>query len=155
MQVRVAAPQDVEGLTGLINTAFRKAESFFIDGDRIDSESVRSLMGKGQFLVIRESSLYIGCVYLELRGERAYLGLLSVNPELQKRGIGSVLMKAAEEECVKTGCRYVDLKTVNLRADNRAFYGRRGYVETGTEPFPVELDTKSPCYFVNLSKRLA
>lgn len=155
MQMRVAASLDVESITELINTAFRQAESFFIESDRIDSESIRSLMGKGQFLVTAENGVYIGCVYLELRGERAYLGLPSVDPKLQRRGIGSALMKTAEEECAKAGCRYMDLKTVNLRTDNRAFYERRGYVETGTEPFPAGLNTKLPCHFVNLSKRLA
>ena len=154
MKFRVAASRDIEGLTALINAAFREAESFFIDGDRIDSESIRSLMAKGQFLVLEENAVYRACVYLEQRGERAYLGLLSVDPELQKRGIGSAVVKAAEEECVKAGCRHMDLKTVNLRTDNRAFYKRRGYVETGTEPFPADLKTKLPCHFVNLSKQL-
>ncbi len=154
MEFRAAAIRDIESLTALINAAFREAESFFIDGDRIDSESIRTLMGKGQFLVLEKNGVYGGCVYLELRGERVYLGLLSVDPKLQGRGIGSALMRAAEEECVKAGCRHMDLKTVNLRSDNRAFYARRGCVETGTEPFPAELKTKLPCHFVNLSKQL-
>lgn len=155
MQFRVAASLDTESLTALINTAFREAESFFIDGDRIDSESIRTLMGKGQFLVLEESGVYSGCVYLELRGERAYLGLLSVDPKLQGRGIGSNLIKVAEESALKAGCRYMDLRTVNLRTDNRVFYARRGYVETGTDSFPAEINTKMPCHFVNLSKQLA
>jgi len=154
VRIRVAATQDVEGITTLINAAFRKAESFFIDGDRIDCESIRSLMGKGQFLLVEEKGIYMGCVYLELRGERAYLGLLSVDPQLQRTGIASALMKAAEEDCVKAGCQYMDLRTVDLRTDNRAFYGRRGYVETGTEPFPAGLNPKLPCHFVNMSKLL-
>ena len=155
MHIRSASPSDVEGITALINAAFHKAESFIFDGDRIDSDTVRSLMRKGQFLVFEEKGAYTGCVYVEFRGERAYLGLLSVDPKQQKTGIGSALLKAAEEECVKTGCRYVDLKTVNLRTDNRAFYGRRGYVESGTELFPTGVTLKLPCHFVNMSKQLA
>ncbi len=154
LQFRLAAIQDAEGITALVNAAFRKAESFFIDGDRIDTELVRSLMKKGQFLVADKSGNFSGCVYLEFRGERAYLGLLSVDPQLQKTGMGSALLKAAEERCAKAGCLFVDLRTVDLRTDNRAFYGRRGYVETATEPFPAELNPKLPCHFVNMSKRL-
>jgi hypothetical protein len=48
----------------------------------------------------------------------------------------------------------MDLKTIDLRKDNRAFYKGRGYVETGTEPFPSDLTTKLPCHFVNMSKPL-
>ncbi len=154
MHIRSASPPDVEGITALINAAFHKAESFIFDDDRIDSETVRSLMGKGQFLVVEENGAYEGCAYLELRRERAYLGLLSVDPRQQRTGIGSALMKAAEEECMKAGCRHMDLKTVNLRTDNRAFYRRRGYVETGTEPFPAGVTLKLPCHFVNMSKPL-
>jgi hypothetical protein len=48
----------------------------------------------------------------------------------------------------------MDLRIIDLRRDNHAFYKRRGYVETGTEPFPSDLDTKLPCHFVNMSKSL-
>ena len=155
MEFRVAALQDAEEITALINAVFRKAESFFIDGDRIDVDSVRGLMAKGEFRISQENGALRACVYLERRGERAYLGVLSVVPKLQRTGIGSALLKAAEDQCAKAGCRFMDLRTVNLRTDNRAFYGRRGYVETGTEPFPPEHNPKLPCHFVNLSKPLA
>ena len=154
MLVRIAGNADAAGLMGLINAAFRKAEGFIIDRDRVDLEAVYSLLAKGEFLVAEEESALAGCVYLELRGDRAYLGLLSVDPSRQKAGVGSMLMREAELRCVKAGCRFMDLKTIDLRHDNRAFYKRRGYVETGTEPFPSDLDTKLPCHFVNLSKPL-
>lgn len=150
----MAAMGDAEGISVLINAAFRKAESFFIDRDRIDIESVQSLMAKGEFLIAQENAALRGCVYLERRGDRAYLGLLAVDPEFQKAGAGSALMQAAEEHCRKAGCRYMDLRIVNLRTENHAFYRRRGYVEIGTEPFPAELNPKLPCHFVNMSKPL-
>ena len=154
MQFRMAVMRDAEGITALINAAFRKAEPFFVDGDRIDLESVRGLIAKGEFRISQENAALQGCVYLERRGERAYLGLLSVDTELQKAGIGSALMKAAEEHCSKAGCRFMDLRIVNLRTENHAFYSRRGFMETGTEPFPIELNPKLPCHFINMSKPL-
>ena len=155
MEVRVATVEDAEAITAVINAAFRKAESFFIERDRIDVESVRELMAKGQFLLAEDKGTFAGCVYLERRGERTYLGLLSVDPERQGGGIGSRLMNVAEERCARAGCRFMDLRIVNLRTENHALYLRRGYAETGTEPFPAELETKLPCHFVNMSKRLA
>jgi N-acetylglutamate synthase-like GNAT family acetyltransferase len=150
----MAQPPDAEALKGLINAAFQKAEAFFIDRNRVDTETVRSLLEKGKFLVAEDDGTFLACVYLERRGERAYLGLLSVDPTLQRGGIGSKMMIAAEEHCVDMACRFVDLRIVNLRTENQAFYSRRGYIETGTEPFPADLNTKLPCHFVNMSKQL-
>ena len=154
MHLRIAGNSDAEGLMDLINAAFRKAEGFIIDRDRVDPEMVQSLLAKGEFLVADDEDALAGCVYLELRGERAYLGLLSVDPARQKAGVGSMLMREAELRCAKVGCRFMDLRIIDLRKDNHAFYKRRGYVETGTEPFPSDLDTKLPCHFVNMSKPL-
>lgn len=155
MEIRLAEIQDAEAITALINSAFRKAESFFIERDRIDVASIRALMEKGQFLVAENRGALAGCVYVEQRGERAYLGLLAVGPTLQREGIGSTLMNAAEIRCSKLGCRFIDLRIVNLRTENHALYTRRGYVETGTEPFPPELTPKLPCHFINMSKPLS
>lgn len=154
MQLRLAESQDAEAITAVINSAFKKAEAFFIDRDRIDQESVRSLMEKGKFLITEDDGTVRGCVYLELRGDRAYLGLLSVDPKLQQAGLGSALMTGAEDHCAQAGCRFMDLRIVNLRTENHAFYLRRGYVETGTEPFPSALTPKLPCHFVNMTKPL-
>src|SRR5215472_10017804 len=154
MQLRLADSHDAKAITEVINAAFKKAESFFIDRDRIDMKSVRTLMEKGKFLITEDNGAATGCVYVELRGQRAYLGLLSVDPRLQQVGIGSALMKASEDYCAQAGCRFMDLRIVNLRTENHAFYSRRGYAETGTEPFPSELTPKLPCHFVNMTKPL-
>jgi len=154
VQVRVAEIPDAEAIRRVINAAFRNAESFLIDRDRVDSETVHSLLKKGKFLVAEENDTLEGCVYVELRSERAYLGLLSVDPQRQKSGLGSLLMNEAERYCAGAGCKFMDLRIVNLRTENHAFYTRRGYVETGTEPFPPDLNPKLPCHFVNMSKPL-
>ena len=154
MQLRIARTADAERLMDLINAAFRQAESFIIDRDRVDFETVQSLLAKGEFLVAEDEDTLAGCVYLELRAERAYLGLLSVSPARQKAGVGSILMREAELRCARAGCRFMDLRIIDLRKDNHAFYERRGYVEISTEPFPSDLNTKLPCHFVNMSKPL-
>ena len=66
-----------------------------------------------------------------------------------------MIMREAEQRCAQAGCRFMDLRIIDLRKDNHAFYQRRGYVETGTEPFRHDLKTKLPCHFVNMSKPLA
>jgi len=155
VRVRVASMADTKTIMGVINAAFRRAESFIIDRDRVDLEGVQSLLRKGEFLLADDDGVAVGCVYLEMRGDRSYLGLLSVDPQRQKAGLGSKLMDAAEEYCAKAGCRFMDLRIINLRTENHAFYSHRGYVETSTEPFPPELNPKLPCHFVNMSKPLS
>ncbi len=154
MQIRVAEVRDAEAIVSVINVAFRLAEGFLLDRDRIDLKAVQELLQKGTFLVAEDSSL-CGCVYVEPRGgDRSYLGLLAVDPKLQKSGLGSQLMHAAEAYCVKAGSRFMDLRIVSARKELPAFYHRHGYVETGTEPFTSGLNPKVPCHFVVMSKPL-
>ena len=79
MTVREAGRHEAAEIVRVINAAFNPAESFFVDGDRIDLEQVLHYFDKGVFLAAEEMA---GCVYVELRGERAYFGLLSVDPAL-------------------------------------------------------------------------
>jgi len=154
MNVRLATIADVEAVTSVINTAFRQAESFLIDRDRVDRDTVLSLLEKGKFLLVDDGAVLAGCVYIELRGERAYLGLLSVDPQRQKAGLGSLLMNQAERFCAVAGCTFMDLQIVNLRRELPSFYQRRGYVETGTAPFTPGFSPKLPCHFIRMSKPL-
>ena len=152
--VRIAEAAEAEEITRLINSAFYPAEGFFVEGDRIKATEVIDSLSAGTFLLAEEEGTLIGCVYVEPRGDRAYLGLLSVDPSCQQSGVGSLLMDAAENYCSSLACRYMDIKMVNLRKELTGFYERRGYVETGTSQFPPNIPTKEPCYFIDMSKPL-
>ena len=152
--IRLAVVADAEKITNIINAAFHIVEGFFIDGPRIDQAEVEQLLDKGAFLLAEAGDKLNGCVYVELRGERSYLGLLSVDPTCQRGGLGSLLMSEAEKYCRERGSRFMDILIVNLRTDLPAFYQRRGYFENGTAPFPADVVTKIPCHFINMSKAL-
>jgi N-acetylglutamate synthase-like GNAT family acetyltransferase len=154
VQIRVATIQDAAGIVSVINAAFHPAEGFVFDSDRIDLDGVRDLLQKGTFLIVEDRGALCGCVYLELRGDRSYLGLLSVDPRIQKTGLGAKLMDAAEAHCAKAGSRHMDLQIVSLRTEMSGFYRRWGYVESGTAPLPADLNPKLPCHFVKMSKAL-
>lgn len=139
----------------LINSAFRIAEEFFCFEDRITLEEVERLFTTGTFLIAEIDRVLAGCVYVELRSDdRSYLGLLSVDPAQQQGGLGSLLMTAAENHCREWGSRFMDILIVNIRTELTPFYQRRGYVETGTLPFPPEVETKQPCHFITMEKPL-
>jgi GNAT superfamily N-acetyltransferase len=153
VEPRISTPADIPAITSLINRAY-VVERFFKVGDRTDEEGVRGLQAKGTFLVLEREDAPIGCVYVELRGARGYIGLLSVDPDRQGTGAGRVLMAAAEAYCLAHGARDVDLRVVNLREELPPFYQRFGYVECGTEPFSDPEEATRPCHFIVMTKSL-
>src|ERR1041384_8701865 len=70
--IRLAVPSDAARITAVINAAFRIAEGFFIDGNRIKQSEVEEHLTKGSFLVSEDGDTLSGCVYVEMRGERSY-----------------------------------------------------------------------------------
>lgn len=154
MNTRTAQLEDAENIARLVNTAFRP-ERFFIDADRTNPDKVRALLQKGKFLLSEEAGKLTGCVYVERSGERGYFGLLAVDPAVQRSGLGSRLVAAAEDDCRSAGCRVMDLTIVNLREELPAFYRRLGYTESGTLPFPSDQHPNQPCHLVKMSKSLA
>src|SRR6266851_5529536 len=153
VHIRPAIPADVKSLVHLINAAFR-VEQPFIEGDRIDAAGVRSYMAKGKFLLAEDSSGLAGCVYVELRGDRGYLGLLGVDPQCQGTGLGRKLMDAAENFFRRAGCVAVDLRVTSARRPLPAFYRHLGYLETGTAPFAPGVPVKVPCHYILMSKTI-
>jgi len=150
MEIRRAVRDDNETLVRVINLAFQP-EKFFISGDRINLEQVRDFQVKGEFLIADS----MGCVYIEPRRDRCYLGLLSVDPAVQGTGLGRRLMRAAEDRARELGCAFMDLRVVNLRLELPAFYRHMGYLENGTSEFPAHAPILQPCHFVHMTKRLA
>jgi ribosomal protein S18 acetylase RimI-like enzyme len=153
LRIRAADVPDVDALVRLINSAFR-VEQPFIEGDRIDAEDVRSYMAKGKFLVAGNSSSLAASVYVELRGDRGYLGLLGVDPARQGTGLGRRMMDAAENYFREAGCQAVDLRVISARTPLPAFYRHLGYVETGIAPFAPDVPVKVPCHYILMSKIL-
>ena len=112
-------------------------------------------MDKGKFLVAEDSAGLAGCVYVELRGERGYLGLLGVDPARQGTALGRKMMDAAENYFREAGCRAVDLRIISPRTPLLAFYRHLGYSQTGTAPFSPDVPIKVPCHYVLMTKQLS
>jgi predicted N-acetyltransferase YhbS len=152
LKIRLANPSDAPAITELVNRAFA-VERFFVDGDRTSLADVQAMFARGRFLLC-EDRAPAACIYLEVRGERGYFGLLAVDPARQKAGLGRRLVEAAEAHCRAAGCRAMDMRIVNVRSELPAFYAGLGYSVVGTTPFPSEVATKQPVHFVTMSKAL-
>lgn len=155
MTFRFADESDQEALLTLINHAFA-VEAFFIRGDRLSRQRLQQHMRAGRFLLAEEDGQLLGCVYVELHGDHAYLGLLSVDPARQNTGLGRRMVASAEEFAREMGARRMDLTVVNLRIELPPWYQKLGYALAGTEPIREEMVPRvtQPCHFIRMSKTL-
>jgi ribosomal protein S18 acetylase RimI-like enzyme len=153
VSIRNANTDDVPALVRLINTAFA-VEQFVFDGDRLNVEETQAFMNTGRFLIAEDVNGFAGCVYVEIRKDRGYLGLLSVDPARQGTGLGRKLVVAAEDYFRGAGCCGIDLRVISQRTPLPPFYRRLGYAETGTAPFAPSLRPKVPGHYILMSKTL-
>jgi ribosomal protein S18 acetylase RimI-like enzyme len=99
-----------------------------------------------------------GCVNLQQRGNKIYLGMFSVSPHLQGGGIGRQLLLAAEEYAHHLNCNYIYMLVISARTELIAWYKRNSYYDTG-EKIPFKEDGLSgkhlqPLEFIVLEKKL-
>jgi ribosomal protein S18 acetylase RimI-like enzyme len=169
IHISTAKPADIESLTLLVNGAYRgegskkgwTTEADLLGGIRTSSDALEGMMAKpgANILVARdEFNSLLGCLYLQKEEDHAYLGMLTVAPDLQAKGIGSRLLKAAETFAIEMNCNYIEMKVIDVRHELIAWYHRKGYYTTGViVPFPNDPSfgiPKQPLQFAVLKKKL-
>jgi ribosomal-protein-alanine N-acetyltransferase len=93
---------------------------------------------KNSFTLVAEqvgTERIIGFVIAQIRknGE-AHVITIDVLSEARKRGIGSLLIEAAEGHMIALGAKSVQLETAVDNSDAIAFYKRKGFDVLGTYP---------------------
>jgi len=161
-EVRLATFDDIPALVDLINRAY-VAEAEFVRGLRTDRLDLRAKLSAPNtwFLVLDAPAdegvpQLAACVCLDCDGTRGHIGLLSVNPDLQGKGLGARMLKAAEQHCQREMCcPTIELDVVNLRTELFAFYEHMGFTRTGVLPFPDESRLIHPAHLVVMQKPAA
>jgi len=113
--LREASANDRDAIVSLINRAFA-VESFFKSGPRINPEMLEQMMQDGRFLLLSDKNEILACVFVKVTGERGYLGTLSVDPGRQKSGLGTRMMREAEDYFRAAGCNVVDIRNRQRKA---------------------------------------
>lgn len=155
LTIRAATPADMNAVIRLVNAAF--SIETFIDGTRTDHKHMAEMMQKGQFFVgLEDGGCIVASVYTELRGDRAYLGMLAVDPSRQGAGLGKQMTESVEDYCRQHGCKHLDITVLSLRPELLPLYKKMGFVETSTEEFrpPRPLKPGFECQGIKMSKPL-
>ena len=156
---RSATSADAGDIVNLVNDAFL-IEADTLSGDRIALPDVRERLARGAFLVCDgDDGALDGCVYVEVRGDTGYLGLVSVATSRQSLGLGRDLMTAAESWLREAGCSVCQLWVLSVRPELSIWYGRMGYRVVRTEPFeavnpPPTRRLLRPCHFEVMERDL-
>jgi ribosomal protein S18 acetylase RimI-like enzyme len=169
MKIEKATLKDIAELEMLINGAYRgegakkgwTTEADILDGIRIDKERLQEMIQKKDAVILRildDDHTLKGCVYLEKMKNKMYLGMLTVSPNEQAKGIGKKLLREAEIYAQSEGCRFITMTVISVRSELIAWYEKHGYYKTGEKkPFPTDVKfgiPKQPLEFVVMEKSL-
>jgi ribosomal protein S18 acetylase RimI-like enzyme len=164
-----ATIEDVFELDKLVNSAYRgdssrqgwTTEADLLDGTRTDADAIVELIQNPDTILLKytEDDQILGCVELRNEKGKLYLGMLTVRPHLQGKGIGKKLLFAAEEEAKKQNCQSIFMTVLSIRKELIDWYVRHGYQLTGErKPFaftdPRFGQPKMKLEFVVLEKKL-
>jgi ribosomal protein S18 acetylase RimI-like enzyme len=166
--IAIAAITDIEAIKNLLNSAYRgeaskqgwTTEAEFIAGDtRTNSTNLLQIMNQPGSVFLKytnQQQPLLACVNLQLHGNKIYLGMFCVSPQLQGGGIGKQMLHAAEEYAKHIKAISIYMSVITVRTELIDWYKRRGYADTG-ERKPFIEDTISgkhlqPLEFMILEK---
>ncbi len=169
--IQKADAADIPRLAEMINRCYRgeaskqgwTTEADLIAGEiRTDEDNLSEIMANDAATILKCSHAtvgIVGCVYLEKKGNRLYLGMLSVDIAWQASGIGKRLLQAAEVHARSLGCGAIFMRVIPVRSSLMDWYERYGYLPTG-ERMSFDGDPKYgvprvPLEFVILEKKMA
>lgn len=170
---REATASDVPSVQPLVHHAYRgdrarqgwSHEADLLDAARIDEQALyEAVADPSQTILLAErDGELIGCVQVTDKGDGlAYLGMLTVQADLQDQGLGRRLIAEAETLArTRYAATRMEMTVIVQRGELIEWYQRRGYVLTGeTRPFPATdprfgIPRRSDLAFVVMEKSLS
>ncbi|HMO32193.1 MAG TPA: GNAT family N-acetyltransferase [Lacibacter sp.] len=165
-----AVAADIPALVTLVNSAYRgetsrqgwTTEADLLEGTRTDAEHLLEEMQAPGVTLLKledEKGQLSACVYLQVQNNHElYLGMLTVAPHLQNKGLGKLLLQEAEQRARSNGLSAIVMTVITDRAELIAWYRRHGYEPTGTtKPFVEGVHIgapRKPLQFLELKKPL-
>ncbi len=155
---RIAGELDAMAIAQLVNNAYRPEldspgwthESGLVSGSRTSVNQVAALISKPDSIILMgfKDSELVACVHVEKDGRNGCIGMLAVNPAVQRVGAGKQMLVLAEKYiCENFGSEKFIMFVVSSRSELISFYMRRGYQKTGNiMNYPLSADFGTPIH---------
>lgn len=141
----------VDNLVELVNSAYRgdsskvgwTTEEHLLGGQRVDAAGILENIHKPDSVILiaenDDSGELLGCVHLEKHEAKCYLGMLTVNPNLQSKGIGKLLLAESEAFAEFWDCKKIYMTVISVRQELISWYEKHGFKNTHEKkPFPYD-----------------
>ena len=128
--IRRASPADAEAVGQLVRAAYEHYVPRIGRPPVPMTLDYAHVVAAGDTWAAEQEGHLVGVLVLEHHDDHVLVENLAVLPQAQGTGVGSRLLRQAEEEAVARGVHEVRLYTHELMTENRAYYPRRGYRET-------------------------
>ncbi len=142
--ISLAELSDLQNISELVNSAYRgdssrkgwTTEADLLGGQRIDTQMLQEqLKNKNEHILVarfKDQKEIIGCVAIALEAPtKIYIGMVTVDPNIQAQGIGRQLLAAAENFGQSQNCSSSYMTVIHKRTSLIEWYERRGYKKTG------------------------
>jgi len=139
----------IPALVQLVNSAYRgesskvgwTTEADLLKGQRVDAESLKALLEREDSVILiaedEDAEQILGCVHIEKKDSKCYLGMLTVDPKKQGKGLGQQLVVECEAFAQFWDCKTIYMTVIAQRTELIAWYEGLGFKDTKkTEPFP-------------------
>lgn len=144
---------DMNALLGLILRSFAAMEGRIDPPSSAHSLSVESLRRRAReeigYLIALEDKP-IACLFCKAELDALYLGKLAVDPDFQGKGLGRLLLAAAEDLALSLGLSHLRLETRIELTENHECFRRWGFEKTAENSHPGYDRTTS----IEMMKRL-
>ncbi len=141
--ISIADIEDATVIKDLLNSAYRgesskqgwTTEAHLIGGNiRTDDLNLQQIIQQAGSIFLKytnEKNEIVGCVNLQQHANKIYLGMFSVSPALQGKGIGKKMLQASEEYARHLKCTSIFMSVISVRSELIDWYQRHGYHDTG------------------------
>lgn len=156
LSLRLAARDDAAAICDLVNASYRglgdqrgwTSEADLVAGHRTEVADIEAALGRERSLILVGVARkeIVACVHVEKEDGDAHIGMFSVQPSQQGRGIGKWLLEEAERMAWHTLlANRIIMTVISQRPELLAFYERRGYRRTGlVSPYPTDTQVGVP-----------
>jgi ribosomal protein S18 acetylase RimI-like enzyme len=128
--VRPAEAADTADVTALVHSAYQGYVPRIGQRPVPMDADYAGLINAGAVWVAESVGSILGVLVVVVHSDHLLLENIAVAPGSQGRGVGWLLMQAAERQARDAGVPEVRLYTHELMTENHAYYQRQGFTET-------------------------